>query len=289
MQTDGPNAEQIELWNRSSGERWVAGDSHLARTLAAIGDALIERAAPRPTERVLDVGCGAGHTTFAIGQAVTERGSVVGVDISAPLLALASDRAKQRGLAQVGFLQADAQIHDFGTGVFDLVCSRFGVMFFADPTAAFANLATATANGGRLVFACWRTLMENPWFAEPFAAMAEHIEPPPPPKPGGPGPFAFADEQHVRSILERAGWADVRLEAADTTLWMGDDVDDALRFASEVGPTAVPLAQADASARTAALAQMRKVFASNTDASGAVRMRAALWYVRAARTAKSRS
>lgn len=283
MQADGPNAEQVELWNHGAGERWVAGDASLSRMLAPIGDASIERAALRPGEHVLDVGCGAGHTALAIGRAVTERGSVLGVDISGPLLARATARAAELGQAQVRFEHADAQTHDLGSERFDLVYSRFGVMFFADPVAAFANLARATKERGRLLFACWRAPLENPWFTEPYAAMAQHVEPPPPPPPRGPGPFAFAEEIHVRSILERAGWRDVRCEAADTSLWMGDTVDDALRFAGGVGPTATPLAGAEPAARSAALAQMREVFARFADDAGVVRMRAALWYVGAQR------
>lgn len=283
MQQDGPNAEQIELWNRSAGERWLAGDAKLARMLAPIGDASIECAAPRAGEHVLDVGCGAGHTAVAIGRAVTERGTVLGVDISGPLLGRATTRAAELGLPHVRFEHADAQTYDLGEDRFDLVYSRFGVMFFADPTVAFANLARATKAHGRLLFACWRTPIENPWFTEPYAAMAQHIDPPPPPPPGGPGPFAFAEEIRVRSILERAGWTDVRFEGADTTLWMGDSADDALRFACEVGPTAVPLAGAEPAARTAALAQMREVFARASDDAGVVRMRASLWYVGARR------
>jgi SAM-dependent methyltransferase len=184
-------------------------------------------------------------------------------------------------VTHVDFVQGDAQTHDFGEQRFDLVSSRFGVMFFADPTAAFTNLARATTAGGRLVFACWRSPMENPWFTEPYAAMAEHIEPPPAPEPGGPGPFAFADEANVRAILDRAGWSGVRLERADTTLWMGDTVDEALAFAAQVGPTAVPLSEADAGARAAALSAMREVFARATDDAGVVRMRASLWYASA--------
>jgi len=283
MQPAGPNAEQIEFWNDRAGARWLAADLHFAQMLSPIGDALVERAAPRVGERVLDVGCGAGQTSAVLAQAVTNRGRVLGADISAPLVGGAVARALKLGLAHASFVEADAQTHDFGTGAFDLVCSRFGVMFFADPVAAFANLADATATGGRLAFVCWRSLRENPWFAGPLAAMAKHVEPPPPPPPGGPGPFAFADRARVQSLLERAGWADVRIEPADISLWIGASVDDALRFASDIGPTATSLAQAEPIARDAALAQMRDVYAGATDGDGVVRMPAALWYVTATR------
>lgn len=283
MQPTGPNAEQIEFWNDRAGARWLAADVHLGRTLGPIGDVLVERAAPRVGERVLDVGCGTGRTSAAFANAVTERGRVLGADISAPLLGGAVTRAQELGLSHLTFVQADAQTHDFGTGIYDLVSSRFGVMFFADPVLAFANLATATATGGRLAFVCWRAMIENPWFAEPLAAMAKHVEPPPAAPPGGPGPFAFADPQHVRSILEHSGWSDVRVEPSDTTLWIGETVDEALRFASEIGPTAIALGQAEPHARDAALAQMREVYTGAADEAGVVRMRAALWYVGAIR------
>jgi SAM-dependent methyltransferase len=207
-------------------------------------------------------------------------GRVIGVDISAPLL----ERARQRAgdLSQVDFVQADAQTHAFAAGSFDVVVSRFGVMFFADAGAAFANLADATSVEGRLGFACWRGVSENPWFSEPLAAMATHVEPPPPPEAGAPGPFGFAERRHVEAVLGRAGWRMVAIEPVDVELNLGADPGDALSFAQLVGATARPLAEATPAARTAALAAMREVYAG-AHGPGGVALRGAVWIVTASR------
>ncbi len=274
------NAAQIDYWNHTAGPRWLAADDHLARLLGPLQTPLVERAAAAPSERILDVGCGSGQSSAVLAEQVGAHGSVLGVDISAPLLSRARTRAA--ALPQLAFAQADAQTHAFAPGAFDLVFSRFGVMFFADPIAAFTNLAAATRAGGRLVFACWRAFIENPWMAQGCAAMAKHITPAPPPDPGAPGPFSFADAGHVRSVLESAGWSRVALEPFDTRLQIGVDVDDALHFATEIGPTAAPLRDAEPAARQAALEAMRETYAAARGDHG-VEFGGAIWLVTASR------
>lgn len=271
------NREQIEFWNDKAGPRWLAADAYIAGMLGEVAQPLLARAAPKPGERVLDVGCGTGQTSLAIAHRVGPSGRVLGVDISAPLLARAKERAVD--VPQLAFAEADAQTHGFAEASFDLVCSRFGVMFFVDPVAAFANLARATAPTGRLGFVCWRSVIENPWFGEPLAAMAQHIEPPPRGEPGAPGPFAFAERSRIEQVLASA-WTSVAIEPLDLDLKLGDDPDDALRFAQDVGATASSLAEASAEARDRALVSMREVFAKHHGSSG-VRLRGAMWLVTA--------
>lgn len=274
------NAEQIEYWNERAGRRWVRADDWLAQMLTPVSTVLLDRVAPQTGERVLDVGCGAGQTTMEVARRVGQGGRVVGVDVSSPLLALAEERKGE--LPQLQFVKGDAQTHAFAPASFDLVMSRFGVMFFADPVAAFTNLANATASGGRLGFVCWRSIIENPWFGRPLAALAQHVEPPPKPEPGAPGPFAFDRRDYLREVLTRAGWQSVAIDPVDLEARMGADADDAVRFASEVGATAQPLSEAAPDARTRAVDAIRSVFADVQREDG-VFMPAAIWLVTASR------
>ncbi|MFO0633032.1 MAG: methyltransferase domain-containing protein [Nannocystaceae bacterium] len=278
MSGDSGNPEQRAFWNEQAGPRWVTADDYVAAMLAPCSAALFARAAIGTGERVLDVGCGAGQTTVELAARTGPSGRVVGLDVSAPLLERA--RARGEGLPQVSFLEADAQVHDLGDARFDAVVSRFGVMFFADPVAAFTRLRGACDRGGRLAFVCWRSVADNPWFAAPLRAMARHVEPPPPPEPGAPGPFGLADGPHIAEILARAGWHRVVIEPIDVSLQVGRDPDDALRLAQLLGATAAPLAQAEPAARDAALSAVRSVYVEAHGPDG-VHMPGAIWAVTA--------
>jgi SAM-dependent methyltransferase len=228
-QVTGSNVREIEYWNGPHGERWVRARERVDHQLAAISNALIGFAAPRAGERVLDVGCGAGSTCRELAR----RGlRVTGVDISAPLLAVA--RKLSEG---IDFLQADAAEHPFA-GEHDLVFSRFGVMFFSDPIAAFANLRNALRRDGRLAFACWRALDANPWAAVPLAVARPWLPVGPPPDPNAPGGFALADGDRVRDILARAGWRDITIVPYDGVMLMGATADAAAISALAIGPLA---------------------------------------------------
>ncbi len=152
----GPNSDQIEFWNGLAGERWVRHQNELDAMIGGIGDDVLARAQISEGERVLDVGCGCGHTTLEIARQVGKSGSVTGIDISAMMLDHARTRADAAGVENVEFLNADAATQQFPETGFELLFSRFGVMFFSDPVAAFKNLASAIKPGGRLAFACWR-------------------------------------------------------------------------------------------------------------------------------------
>ncbi len=211
--------EAQEFWVREA-DRWDG-------TSGRFGDAMLEAADLEPGQRVLDVGCGAGSTTVEAARRVAPGGAAVGVDISAPALALARERAVATGLDGVDFIEADAQVHPFEPGTFDAVISRFGTMFFGDPVAAFANLRRATRRGGRLAIVAWQGPFESEWTAVAVKVAIAHFgRPPDLGAPGGPGPFAFADGDRFRSVVTEGGFRDVTLEAITGPMLMGSDVED---------------------------------------------------------------
>jgi ubiquinone/menaquinone biosynthesis C-methylase UbiE len=264
----GPNAEQITFWNQQAGPKWVAYERMLDEQIAPIGLAGMERARIAPGENILDVGCGCGQTSLQLAQRVGASGSVTGVDISAPMLARARERAAELGLRNLRFLETDAQEAKLGER-FDLVFSRFGVMFFASPEAAFANLRASLAPGGRLAFVCWQEMKRNPWMLVPTQAIAQVVELPAPPPPGAPGPFSFADPERVRAILEAAGFADVAIEPFLGQCRRGD-LDEAAEFSLVVGPAARALVDAGEDQRRAARAAAREALAPYATPSGVI-------------------
>jgi len=233
------NAKQISYWNEQAGPRWVELQDRLDAQLGPLGEAVLDAAALGPGDRVLDVGCGCGASSRAAAARVAPGGRVVGMDVSAPMLARGRELARADGAPGLSFVEADAQVHAFEAGAFDAVVSRFGVMFFDAPEAAFANLRRALAPGGRIAFVCWQALGRNAWMAVPLAAAAKHLDGlPPPPDPHAPGPFAFADADRVGAILAGAGFADARLEPLEGAISIGGaaTVEEAGRFAVEMGP-----------------------------------------------------
>ena len=230
------NADQIAYWNAGAGETWASLQDRLDHQLEPLGRAAQDALEPRTGERILDIGCGSGQTTLDLLRAVAPGGRVLGVDISRPMLEVARRRAD--GLAGVSFQEADAAIAPFEAGSFDAAFSRFGVMFFADPVAAFRNIARALKPGGRLAFVCWRTPQENLLMTLPLAAAATALptsDPPPPPAPGAPGPFAFADPGRVWDLLGQAGFSDIGIQAHDEKIGSGD-LETTLEVALKVGP-----------------------------------------------------
>jgi SAM-dependent methyltransferase len=236
-------------------------------------------------ERVLDVGCGCGQTTLDLAHRVGSTGFVLGIDISTVMLDRARELARTTGLGPVRFENADAQTHAFVSDSFDVVFSRFGVMFFADPEGAFANLHNALARGGRLAFVCWRSLPENPWMAVPIAAALQHVDPPPILAPDAPGPFAFADAQRVRGILTGAGFDDVTLAELDETLTVGGggELDRTVDFLLQMGPTAAALREASPAKVSQVQAAVREVLVPYHQDGVGVRMASASWIVSARR------
>jgi SAM-dependent methyltransferase len=275
------NDEQIAAWNGAQGQAWVAMQARLDNQLLPLGRAVQSALAPRAGERILDIGCGSGQTTLDLADAVGSGGRVLGVDISEPLLTLARRRAAAAGVDRAEFVTADAQIHAFAPG-HDAVYSRFGVMFFADPVAAFANLARALRPGGRLAFVCWRRPDENPIMMEPLAAaIAAGLPQPEPGPPHAPGPFAFADRERVSGILAAAGFTEIAIAAHDESIG-GNDLEAALDLAFQVGPLGRMVRDKPAE-RAAVTGAVRAVLARHVVAGGVVLMQSATWIATAKR------
>jgi SAM-dependent methyltransferase len=247
-------------WEADEGDHWATNADRYTRMLEGFGEIVAGGAAYRPGERVLDVGCGCGDLSLAAGAGVGASGAVLGVDLSPAMLGVAADRAAAAGVGHVGFVAADASTHRPDPAGFDVVVSRFGVMFFDDPTAAFTHLRSLMAPSGRLAFVCWQELFANDWMIVPGAAVAEVLPLPTGGDPTAPGPFAFADPDRITGMLDTAGFRGATASAATTSLWMGDDAADAAAFLRTTGlgravfTDAEPALQEEAMARaTAAL------------------------------------
>lgn len=236
------NQDQVDFWNGKMGHEWVVLQERMDANLSAIHDALMRFAAPKPGEAVLDIGCGTGTTSMALADAVGSQGRVFGIDISRTMLALAAERGQ--GRANLSFAEADASRATFQPE-YDLLFSRFGVMFFDDPIGAFANLHRALKPGGRLAFVCWRTPPENAWASAPIAAAKPFLPDAPPPDPLAPGPFAFADPQRILSILTDVGFHFVETREFDGVMDMGKDLDQAAAYTLRIGPLARAAAELD--------------------------------------------
>jgi SAM-dependent methyltransferase len=230
------NTAQHQYWNTVAGPRWVGLGGFVERRVQAVNDLLLARSGVAAGENVLEIGCGTGATTVPLAEAVGPSGRVVGVDISEPMLEGARKRVAESGLGNVRLLQADAQVHPFEPGQFDLITSRFGVMFFADPVAAFSNLLPAARPGGRLRFACWAPLEDNQHWLIPYEVVLRHLGPPAPQPPRTPGPLAFSDPDYVRSILDTAGFAEVEI-ARETPLITGSTPEEEAEHACIMGPS----------------------------------------------------
>jgi SAM-dependent methyltransferase len=280
LTADDHNADQIAYWNGPAGQRWLDRQQIQDALLAPVAEALLDRAAPRVGERVLDIGCGCGATSISLARRVAPTGHVLGIDVSAPMLGRARQLAPQ-GLP-VEFALADATVYPFETGQADLLCSRFGVMFFADPVRSFANMRRGLRGGARLVFACWREPRENPWLLLPLQEVYRHVPRLPEVGPEDPGPFSFAGERRVRGILERAGFGAIELEPIDLLLDLANrgGLDAAVDTALGIGPASRALDGQPAALRAAAADSIRAALTQHL-IGNAVPLPGALWMVMA--------
>ncbi|OWO95608.1 SAM-dependent methyltransferase [Rhizobium esperanzae] len=259
------NVYQVADWNGQSGERWVANQARLDAMLAVFGQAAVEAAAPAIGESVLDVGCGAGASSLDLAARVGAGGQVLGVDISEPLIGRARERAPQD--TPVLFQVADASRAKLPEGTFDILFSRFGVMFFDDPTGAFAHMRRTLKPGGRVAFVCWRGMAENDWVRLPMGAIKGILPPTAPPDPEAPGPFSFGDRGRVARILTAAGFTDIAIAPFDASIAFGEGrtrdaaIDDAVEMTLEVGPLSRALADQPDDIRARASAAVRAAFA----------------------------
>lgn len=271
------NAPQALYWNEAAGPTWADLQTPLDRQLAPLGREAMAALSVQAGERVLDIGCGAGQTSFDLAQAVGVDGEVLGADISRPLLDVA--RRRREGVPHLHFVEADAQTHVFEPGHFDAVFSRFGVMFFADPVEAFANIHRALKPGGRLAFVCWRSPAENPVMSLPMQAALAHVRSvPAPPEPGAPGPFAFADAERPKAILADAGFKDIRVTPHDAQIGPGD-LETTLGLTLRVGPLGAVLRE-NPDQRDDVIAAVRAALAAHDGPQG-VKLGAAVWIVTA--------
>ena len=274
------NVEQAAAWDGPAGDAWVAREEFQNAALAAHTERLLAAADVQPTDHVLDVGCGTGDTTRAAARLAVD-GDALGVDLSSAMLARARERAAAEGLTTVSFEQADAQVHPFADARFDVVISRFGVMFFGDPVAAFANLARATVPGGRLALVVWQPVTGNEWLEVPRAALAVGRELAPIPE-DVPGPFGLADPERVRRILGDAGWSGVRLDDARVPYDFGTDPERAAQHASEIGVLRALLEGLDEARTTRAMDALTVAMRDHVT-SGGVRLDSRIWVVSAVR------
>ncbi len=279
MANDIPNIEQLEYWNGPVGERWASLQEKIDENLAAITKELFRFAAVKEGERVLDLGCGCGTTSFMLEKHVGEKGKVIGIDISNPMLEVARARAIKVH-SHVSFIEADASVHNFGAHKFDLVLSRFGVMFFTDPIVGFTNVRHAMHKGARLVFVCWRAMKENDWANVPYQAALPLLPPQEAGDPFAPGPFAFADPTRVKTILVRAGLKDVAIEKLDSTMYMGSTIKSAAEEALNIGPLARTATGLDDATRGKIRAAVEAAYRRYESKDG-VTPPAAAWLVRA--------
>ena len=279
------NREQIEYWNEQAGPKWVQNEALLDAQLEPYGMAALDRANLADGQRVLDVGCGCGDTTLEIARRVAPKGTAVGLDVSAPMLDRAAERARHEGLDNAVFELADAATFAPADHVpFDAVASRFGVMFFDEPVAAFTNLHGLLGAGGRLSFVCWQGVEKNPWLFLPVLAAAEIVEVKRPEDPYAPGPLAFADIDRTTGILRSAGFHDVAYEPFEIEVAVagGQPLEQSAEFLLTLGPLARALNENPEVDRARVLEAVKNAVEPYAE-NGTVRMPSAAWLVSANR------
>jgi SAM-dependent methyltransferase len=269
MATEIVNVEQAAEWDGPGAEFWVNHQARLDATISPHHTQLMAAAAIQPGERILDVGCGNGLTSRDAARAAGEAGEVLGVDLSGPMLAVAERTAKEEGLGNVRFERGDAQVYPFPAGRFDLLMSRFGVMFFADPVAAFANMARAVRPGGRLTMLVWGPVPRNEWILALRGALVLGRELPPPP-PGAPGPFTLADEEVTSRILTEAGFTDMAFTASEQPFNVGPDAGGAFEFIRDLNMVRGMLEDLDEAMTAQALDNLRAVIDAHVTPAGVV-------------------
>jgi SAM-dependent methyltransferase len=255
MTTNLANVEQARAWDGTEGTQWTLREERYEESTAAHAVHLLRAAAIGPDDQVLDVGCGCGSTTREVATRALQ-GLALGVDLSEKMLTRARERATIQGLRNIEFLQADAQVHPFDAE-FDVVISKYGAMFFADPVAAFANLAGATRADGRLTLLAWAGLGANAWVSQIRTALAAGRVLPEPPA-NAPGPFGLAEPDHARRVLDEAGWRGVRVTEIAEPVRLGDDPDHAFAFVSQMSITLGLLDGLDTNARDASLERLHE-------------------------------
>jgi len=276
------NEDQIAEWNGTLGQGWATMQTEIDRIVGPFGDAALKAAAARPGERVVDIGCGCGDTSIELARSVGDRGTVLGVDVSRPMLDVARARAAQERLdGRLSFVDADASSAALPSGQ-DLLYSRFGVMFFDQPTQALTHLRKALRTGGRCVFVCWRTPSDNPWAMTPLVAARKALNvTPAPTDPTAPGPFAFADDARLRRILADAGFENMALDRFDTPVVVGPSLRAATEGSLRIGPTARLAREVGPQHSATILRAVESALAPFVAPDGSVRLTGSTWIVSA--------
>jgi len=274
------NADQIAYWNGPGGQNWIRRQATQDTLLEPISAILLDAANVALGEQVIDIGCGCGGTTREIARRVGANGRVLGLDISAPMLAYARERVAAG--TPVEFVQSDATVYPFKPASADLLFSRFGVMFFANPAASFTNMRKALKPNGRVTFACWREPRANGWMMIPLQAVYQHVPRMPQLGPEDPGPFSFGSEDRVRRILSAAGFSEIELKPHDIALdiALGRGLDGAANAAIAFGPANRALEGQPDDVRAAATQSVREALAKH-EKDGKIPLPAAIWIVSA--------
>ena len=276
------NSEQIAEWNGALGQRWVAKQQETDRIVAPFGDAALKTAAPQSGERVIDIGCGCGDTSIEIARIVGPAGSVLGIDVSEPMLEVARAHSALANCAHLAFCEGDASEAALPANT-DLLFSRFGVMFFSQPSPAFSHLRKSLRTGGRCVFVCWRAPRDNPWAMTPLSAarMAMGVTPPPA-DPDAPGPFAFADGERLRGILSGAGFGGIDVQRFDAAIALGATPHAAAESAVQIGPVSRLVREMGAEHLPVILDAVERTLAPLAAPDGHVSLNGSTWIVSAA-------
>lgn len=277
------NEAQRRYWNTVAGPRWVASPGFRERRNQESLTLLLDRLRLAGGESVLEIGCGTGAVTLPLAKAVGENGRVVAVDISEPMLGAARQRVSESGMHNVTLVLGDAQVLALEQAAFDIATSRMGVMFFADPVAAFRNIGGGLRSGGRLVFACWAPIAENRHWLISYDIALRHLGPPAPSLDNEPGPLAFRDPDYIRRVLTAAGFADITIERAHPTIICGSPEEEA-RQALMMGPTArlIEAKKPDEATRNLVAEEIAAAFVAEASA-GPVRLPATIFLVTAQR------
>lgn len=275
-----PNQPQIDYWNSVVGERWARNQREVADMLGPFVAPLVAALDPQPGTHLIDIGCGSGDVSLVLADRIGAAGRVLGIDISKPMLEVATARTQHLGT--ITLIEADAATATLPDSPYDGALSRFGVMFFADPIAAFTHIRTQLRSGAPLVFCCWQAFERNPSHFVPHAAITDLLPEQPVTDPHAPGPYAFADDERVRSILCAAGFGSVDISPISKMLPFSQSggIDGALALALRIGPAARAVAELDDTTRAQAMAQLRAVLSQHV-IDGVVQLEGAVWLVRA--------
>ena len=277
---DVVNTEQSEFWAELA-PTWVELEPSLEQVSGLPGQMALDRLDPRPGQHLLDLGCGAGGMTRQLAERVAPGGSVLGVDIAEGMVEGARRRAADAGVANVEFRVADVQVQDLGPGAFDGAYSRFGVMFFEDPAAAFANVRRSLKPGAPLVFACWQTVFDNEWMLVPGAAAMAVTGELPMGGPDEPGPFSLADPARLDAVLGTAGFSAVDVQPHNDAIVLSADALGAqMRLTMQIMTSRSPLRDAADDTREQVRAAIEAAFAERAE-DGVLRLARGFHVVRA--------